>query len=281
MSIAENIIRLREQHGLTQRELGEIAGVTDKAVSTWELGVKAPRMGAVARMAAHFGIPKSAILDDAPTATPFAAVMDRLCAAWGRSPERVERDLDFPHGRMVLLRRGEATPTAAELDVIAAYFHVPIGTFFGEELPAEPSNVRPAPVTSGRRIPVLGRIPAGNPMEAVEEIIDEIDLDSELAEDGNTYFALYIQGDSMYPEYREGDVVIIRAQETAETGDDVVAYIGGTDATFKRLMLMRDGLRLCPINPQYPTRTFTGREVESLPVTVGGIAIELRRRRKK
>ena len=77
MSIADNIKRLREQHGLTQRELGEIAGVSDKAVSTWENGTKEPRMGAVARLAAHFGVSKSVILDDAP-ATGFPAAVERL-----------------------------------------------------------------------------------------------------------------------------------------------------------------------------------------------------------
>lgn len=66
MSIAENIRRIRTEHGLSQAELGKIAGVSDKAVSTWELGVKTPRMGAVEKMANYFGVPKSAIVDDAP-----------------------------------------------------------------------------------------------------------------------------------------------------------------------------------------------------------------------
>ena len=64
MSIASNIKRLRTQAQLSQAELGKIAGVTDKAVSTWESGLKTPRMGAVEKMVAYFGIPKSAILDD-------------------------------------------------------------------------------------------------------------------------------------------------------------------------------------------------------------------------
>lgn len=64
MSIADNIKRLRETYGLTQAELGAIAGVTDKAVSTWESGEKSPRMGAVQKIADHFGISKSAILLD-------------------------------------------------------------------------------------------------------------------------------------------------------------------------------------------------------------------------
>lgn len=64
MSIAENIKRIRLEHGLSQAELGKIAGVSDKAVSTWELGIKVPRMGAVEKMANYFGIAKSAIVDD-------------------------------------------------------------------------------------------------------------------------------------------------------------------------------------------------------------------------
>ena len=61
MSIAENIKKIRLEHELSQADLGKIAGVSDKAVSTWELGIKIPRMGAVEKMANYFGIPKSAI----------------------------------------------------------------------------------------------------------------------------------------------------------------------------------------------------------------------------
>lgn len=64
MSIAYNIKKLREDHGLSQAEFGAIAGVSDKAVSTWELGIKVPRMGAIQKLADHFGIPKSHIIDD-------------------------------------------------------------------------------------------------------------------------------------------------------------------------------------------------------------------------
>ena len=66
MSIADNIKKLREEHKLTQEEFGKIAGVSDKAVSTWELGSKIPRMGTIQKISEYFNIPKSAILDDAP-----------------------------------------------------------------------------------------------------------------------------------------------------------------------------------------------------------------------
>lgn len=70
LSIAENIKRIRLEHGLSQAEFGKIAGVSDKAVSTWELGTKTPRMGAVEKIANYFGITKSAIVDDVQPASP-------------------------------------------------------------------------------------------------------------------------------------------------------------------------------------------------------------------
>ena len=74
MSIAENIKRIRTEHGLSQAELGKIAGVSDKAVSTWELGIKTPRMGAVEKMPNYFGIAKSAIVDDVQSTSATSAV---------------------------------------------------------------------------------------------------------------------------------------------------------------------------------------------------------------
>lgn len=70
MSIGSNIKRLRESYDLTQADFGKIAGVSDKAVSTWEADIKTPRMGAIQKIADYFGIPKSAILDDPPPIPP-------------------------------------------------------------------------------------------------------------------------------------------------------------------------------------------------------------------
>ena len=77
MSIGENIKRLRTEHNLSQAEFGKIAGVSDKAVSTWEMDAKVPRMGAVEKLASYFGISKSAILDDDP-GLPTGAIPVRM-----------------------------------------------------------------------------------------------------------------------------------------------------------------------------------------------------------
>ena len=70
MSIGRNIQVLRSKHGLSQRELAGIAGVSDKAVSTWELGKKVPRMGAIQKMADYFGVRKSDIIESVTIEPP-------------------------------------------------------------------------------------------------------------------------------------------------------------------------------------------------------------------
>ncbi|MFQ7014379.1 MAG: helix-turn-helix transcriptional regulator [Faecalibacterium sp.] len=84
MSIAENIKKIRLEHGLSQAELGKIAGVSDKAVSTWELGTKIPRMGAVEKMANYFGIPKVQLWMMRPLLRPPALFRraSSLCRRW-------------------------------------------------------------------------------------------------------------------------------------------------------------------------------------------------------
>ena len=67
MGIPDNIKRLRVTHGLTQSELGKIAGVSDKAIWTWENGTAEPRMGAIQKIADHFNIKKSDLIEDHST----------------------------------------------------------------------------------------------------------------------------------------------------------------------------------------------------------------------
>ena len=74
MPISENIRLLRESHGLSQQELGEIAGVTDTAVSAWERGLKVPRMGAIQKIADYFNIKKSDIIEDHVDASRYNGV---------------------------------------------------------------------------------------------------------------------------------------------------------------------------------------------------------------
>ena len=129
------------------------------------------------------------------------------------------------------------------------------------------------------RIPVLGSIPAGIPLEAIEDIIDWEEIPASMTAGGKEYFALQVKGDSMYPEYLAGDVVIVRRTPDWQTGDVCVVYVNGYDATLKQLRLADDGsVTLQPRNPEYPPRTYTPEEVAELPISVAGVVVELRRK---
>lgn len=126
----------------------------------------------------------------------------------------------------------------------------------------------------GVRIPVLGSVAAGIPIEAIQDIVDYEEIDADMA--AGEYFGLMIKGSSMEPRIREGDVVIVRRQEEAETGDTVVVLVNGDSATVKRIKIEPNGIALIPNNPAYDTRFYSAAEVELLPVHIIGKVVELR-----
>lgn len=132
------------------------------------------------------------------------------------------------------------------------------------------------PNTKGVWIPVLGEVAAGIPIEAVEDIVDYEEIDAALAATGD-FFGLRIKGSSMEPRIREGDVVIVRKQDDADTGDTVVVLVNGDSATVKRLKKEADGsMWLLPNNPAYDPQHFTPTEIVEKPVHIIGKVVELR-----
>ena len=104
---------------------------------------------------------------------------------------------------------------------------------------------------SAVRIPVLGRVPAGGPREAIEEVEGELLFDPDLVEEGGV-FSLRVKGDSMTGAHIcDGDHVLVRSQDRAEEGEIVVAVIDG-EATVKRFRRWKGKVRLEAANPAYP-----------------------------
>jgi repressor LexA len=126
-----------------------------------------------------------------------------------------------------------------------------------------------------RKIPVLGRVAAGIPINAITEIIDTEEISEDMAKTGD-FFALQIQGDSMEPKISNGDVVIVRQQDDAETGDTVIALINGDDAVCKRLRKYKEGLELISTNPSYAPLYFDEETIKNKPVKIIGKVVELR-----
>lgn len=132
---------------------------------------------------------------------------------------------------------------------------------------------RPAAFT----IPVLGRVAAGIPIEAVEDVIDYEELSSDIFKDSpKSYFGLQVKGNSMEPRICNGDYVIVHKQEDAETDDTVIAMVNGNDAVCKRLKKYADSIALVSLNPAYEPMLFTREQIDSLPVRIIGKVVELR-----
>ena len=129
----------------------------------------------------------------------------------------------------------------------------------------------------GITINVLGRVAAGIPIEAIENVIDTEEITEELARTGD-FFGLQIHGDSMMPNICDGDVVIVRQQEDAENGEIVIATVNGTDATCKRLRKYKGGIELIANNPTYEPLDFSNQEIIEKPVRIIGKVVELRRK---
>lgn len=132
--------------------------------------------------------------------------------------------------------------------------------------------------TKGVKIPVLGTIPAGIPFEAIEDIIDYEEISEEMAKTGE-YFALKVKGDSMLPTIKNGDIVIVKKQDTADSGKICVVMINGFDATLKEIKKDPQGLWILPHNPNadFQPSFFSNKEVEEKPVRIIGVAVEIRR----
>lgn len=166
--------------------------------------------------------------------------------------------------------KGLKMPRMSKVDMICSFFSIERSDLMEE------SDHSPRP-SRGIVIPVLGRVAAGIPIEAITDIIDTEEITEEMARTGE-FFGLRIKGDSMVPGICDGDTVIIRQQDDAESGETVIATINGDDATCKRLMKYAEGIALISNNTAYDPMFFSNQEIVEKPVRIIGKVVELRRK---
>lgn len=125
------------------------------------------------------------------------------------------------------------------------------------------------------RVPVVGRVAAGKPIIADEEIIGYEYIDDRLSHDGNEYFGLKIVGKSMEPTICDGDIVIVRRQSCVENGEIGVVLLDGDEATVKEIHETKEGITLIGYNPSvYTPHFYTAREVVDLPIRIIGRVVQ-------
>lgn len=128
--------------------------------------------------------------------------------------------------------------------------------------PSAPANIEPSRATA-MELPVMGRIAAGVPIEAISQISHQVSVPSSMLSTGGQHYALEVRGDSMIDAgINNGDVVVIRETAVADNGDIVVALVEGQEATLKRFHRQGGSIALEAANPAYETRVYPDSSVK-------------------
>ena len=123
--------------------------------------------------------------------------------------------------------------------------------------PLPPRGAMPIEPVHALELPVMGRIAAGVPIEAISEVSHHVAVPGSMLSGRGNHYALEVKGDSMIEAgINDGDIVVIREQTTAENGDIVVALVEDSEATLKRFRRKSGMIALEAANPAYETRIF-------------------------
>ena len=175
------------------------------------------------------------------------------------------KDLKFPYSTVTDWINGNSYPNIGRIEILANYFNI------------EKSDLIEKRTLKKNRIPVLGKIPAGIPIEMIEEVIDYEEISGEMLKGDREYFGLKVSGDSMTPKYLDGDVLKVQKTDDCESGQDCIVMVNGDDGTFKRVIKNKDGIILQPLNPNYEIKFYSNDDIEKLPIKILGVVKEIRR----
>lgn len=198
----------------------------------------------------------------------------------GISRKEFCKRLGFAYSTVTDWLNAEKYPRIDKIEMMATFFGVSkadlVEPHTATHSPAKPPAPSQQPRDKGIRIPVLGRVVAGIPIEAIEEIIDWEEIPQKLAASGK-FFALRVCGRSMEPRILEGDIVIVRQQEDVDSGDIAIVLVNGDEATVKRVKKQAEGITLIATNTSvYEPHFYSNQEIRDLPVRILGKVVELR-----
>lgn len=181
-------------------------------------------------------------------------IIKKLRTTAGLTQEELAQKLDVHPQSVWAWEHGKTTPKGKRLKALADFFGV------SEELIKSPQLKR--------TVAVLGTIPAGIPLESIEDIIDYEDIPNSWQ---GEYFGLRVRGDSMFPKYLDGDTIIVKVQSTCDNGQDCVVQVNGFDATLKSVYIKDGYFELRPYNKKYDVLRFAD-------IRILGVVKEIRRK---
>lgn len=124
------------------------------------------------------------------------------------------------------------------------------------------------------KIPIYGSIKAGIPLESQNDIVEYMDIPKEWAKGNKKLFGLKLSGDSMYPKYQDGEIVIFEQTDDIEKykNKDCAVMINHTESTFKKILVNEQGIVLQPYNISYDIMMYSNEQIEQLPIIILGVA---------
>lgn len=210
---------------------------------------------------------------------PIYKQFEKICALHNISGYKLNKETGVSASTFTNWKKGTSFPKPEKLQKIADYFNVSISYFYVSDDDTKHPDPRKNKNT-GIKIPVLGYVVAGIPIDAVQEILDYEEITQELANTGD-FFGLSIKGSSMEPRICEGDVVIVRKQSCIDSGDTAVVLVNGDEATVKKVKIQSNGITLIANNNNvYEPHFYSNREIKSLPIQIIGKVVELRGKNK-
>lgn len=185
--------------------------------------------------------------------------------------QEMAEDLNLTQQAISRYERGDRKTNQDILFMFADYFKVSINDFFP---PLDFDNAEVIPDTI--KIAIYGSIKAGIPLESQNDIIEEMEIPGEWAKGGKKLFGLKISGDSMFPKYQDGEIVIFEQTDDIETykNKDCAVMINHSESTFKKVQVNEKGIVLQPYNASYDIRVYSNEEIKKLPIMVLGKAIK-------
>ena len=188
------------------------------------------------------------------------------------------RQLDIKYTTLADWCNGKTYPRIDKIDLLAEYFNINKSDLIdGISFGSHDDTIQLVNIKYVKLIPVLGKIPAGVPFEAVEEAYttDYETIPLEMTNGGKEYFALKLKGDSMEPEYKDGSTVVFLKTSDFTSGQDCCVMVNDDDATFKRVTIRDNGILLTPLNMEnnsgFLPKFFTNEEIQANNVRVLGV----------
>ena len=250
---AQNLKYYMEQNKVDRNKVCSDLGLKYSTFSEWVTAKKYPRIDKIEMLASYFGVPKSALIEN-----NMEAQIDKYFSTDPALIEKYNGDLDTAYAEQQRIDAEQARKDA----------HILLHTKPAKENPLHPeSNISCViPQDNIYKIPVFETVSAGFGAYASDGVLDYIPVILSNPYDLENTIAIKVKGDSMYPKIEDGDIIVVRKQDSVDSGDIAVLLLDGDEGLVKKVVYGDTWIELYSINPEYKTRRFENEEVLRLRV---------------